>query len=102
MSQAIENNTDIRCTVLARSPSASLPDYDELSVAVDEATPVPGQADLVSRRLGDTLDLVVLRSLLPEGELVRWRLACRARLAGPGVYMAEKDPPPERFQLTPP
>jgi hypothetical protein len=59
-------------------------------------------ADLISQRLADTLDLLVPRSLLPGGDLNRWQLSCRARLAGPGAYMAEKDPPPERFRLTPP
>ena len=102
MVQAIENGTDIRCTILQRRPSASLPDYDELSVTVDAATPVAGLADLISQRVADNLDLLVPRRLLPDGDLARWQLSCRARLAGPGIYMAETDPPPERFQLTPP
>lgn len=102
MVQVIENGSDIRCTVLARGPSASLPDYDELTLRVDVATPVAGLADLLSQRVGDTIDLLVARCLLPDGSLDGWQLSCRARMAGPGVYLAEKDPPPELFQLTPP
>jgi hypothetical protein len=102
MVQVIENGTDIRCTVLERRPAASLPDYDELTLRVDGATSIAGLADLISQRVGDTIDLRVARSLLPHGSLEGWQLSCRAKMAGPGVYIAEKDPPPERFQLTPP
>ena len=102
MVQVIENGTDIIGTVLERRPAASLPDYDELTLRVDVATPVAGLADLISQRVGDTIDLVVVRGLLPQGGLDGWQLTCRASMAGPGAYMAEKDPPPERFQLTPP
>jgi len=102
MVQVIENGTDIRCTVVQRRPAANLPDYDELALRVEAATPVAGVADLLSQRVGDTVDLLVARSLLPHDSLQGWQLSCRASMAGPGVYMAEKDPQPERFELTPP
>lgn len=102
MVQVIENSTDITGTVVNRTPCANVPDYDELTLRIDEATPVAGLADLMSQRIGDTLNLLVAHHLLPDGGLVGRQLRCRARMAGPGVYMAESDPPPERRPLMAP
>ena len=102
MVQVIENGTDISCIIIERTASSSLGDYDDLTVRIATAAPVEGLADLIGPKVGSHLNLLVLRSLLPEGDLQGWQLRCRAALVGPGTYMAEKDPPPERFQLTPP
>lgn len=101
MVQVVENGTDIDCTIKRCRPSSTLPDYDQLTIAVDTATPVPGLADLISRKVGQDIDLMVQRKLLPDDSLEGWHLRCRASMAGPGNYRAEKDPPSERFLLTP-
>jgi hypothetical protein len=102
MVQVIENSTDIQCTVVDRTTSANVPGYDELTLRIDDAAPVADLADLISQRVGDTINLLVAHHLLPDGSLVGRQLRCRARMAGPGVYMAESDPPPERRPLVVP
>ena len=97
MVQVIENGTDITCTVIQRTASSNLEGWDELTVRIDVATPVEGLADLISPKVGSHLNLLVLRSLLPDGSLEGWYLRCRAALAGPGTYMAERIRRPNDF-----
>jgi hypothetical protein len=102
MVQVNENGTDIRATVVGRKPADGSTGYDELTLRIDDAVPVTGLADLIGQRVGETINLLVARTLLPNDNLDGRQLRCRARMAGPGVYMAESDPPPERLPLVAP
>jgi hypothetical protein len=91
MVQVVENRTDIEGGVRSRAPHPSLNSYDVLAVAVDDAWPVEGYADLLSARVGSVLDLNVKRSLLPDDDIGGWRIKCRAYMGGPGEVFAEAD-----------
>jgi hypothetical protein len=102
MSQVIPNRTDLQGMVLARRSHPTLPGFDLLAVEVRSATPVPGQADLLSRHVGTTIELAVRHTLLPRGDVKGWGIRCRAYMAGPGVFRVETDPSPDEFALDPP
>ncbi|OBC13756.1 hypothetical protein A5784_30955 [Mycobacterium sp. 852013-50091_SCH5140682] len=99
MVQVVENRTDIEGGIRSRAPHPTLDSYDVLAVAVDDARPVEGYADLLSARVGSVLDLNVKRTLLPDGDIGGWRVRCRAYVAGPGEIFAESDA--DRFSVSP-
>ncbi|MEU6687393.1 hypothetical protein [Streptomyces sp. NPDC046832] len=100
MVQAIENLTALVTRLVASGPHPRLDGWDQLLVDVLDARPVPGYADLLSRYVGERLELAVPGALvegLPPGTVIR----LRAKLAG-GRAMAEKQPPPGAFATEPP
>jgi hypothetical protein len=105
------NLTTITGTVLARRPSETLPDWDVVTLAVDDVAAVPGLRDLVGPNLRQPsgvdddagppeLVLAVRRELLDDAG-PGWRLRCRVRLT-PNGAMAEPHPAPPDIGLEPP
>jgi hypothetical protein len=92
MVQVIENRTDLEGVVASRSPDPDRPDYDVLDVDVARATPVEGYADLLSGRAGSRVPVSVRREHLSTEPIVGAGIQMRARLAGPGVVIADGDP----------
>ena len=92
MVQAIENRTDLEGIVAGRAPDPDREAYELLDVDVEQAASVEGYADLLSSRAGGRVAVSVRRELLPDGSLDGARVRLRARLAGPGVVMADSDP----------
>ncbi|MEU4462400.1 hypothetical protein AB0G20_01530 [Streptomyces sp. NPDC024017] len=100
MVQAIENLTALTTRLVTSQPHPRLKGWDRLVVDVLDARPVAGRADLLSRYVGERLELAVPGALvagLPPGTVIR----LRAKLAG-GHAMAEKQPPPGMFVTEPP
>src|SRR5262245_39772940 len=97
MSQSIDNLTRIDGHILTREPHPSLGDYDLLNVRVDSAAPVDGRADLLSSKVGQTLDLSVRRELL--GSAVAGNaIHCRAKRTPDGA-MCEPHPEAGDFRI---
>jgi hypothetical protein len=105
------NLTTVTGTVLARRPHDELPDWDVVTLAVDEVAAVPGLRDLIgptlqtsagpdSQATGPELVLAVRRELLGAAA-PGWRLRCRVRLT-PNGAMAESHPEPAELALDPP
>jgi hypothetical protein len=105
------NLTTVTGTVLDRRPHDTLPDWDAVTLAVDDVADVPGLRDLVGpylRRAAvsddpDTtprLEVAVRRELL-DAAAPGWRLRCRVRLTPNGV-LAEPHPAPSDVALEPP
>jgi hypothetical protein len=105
------NLTSVTGTILARRPHETLPDWDAVTLAVDDVAAVPGLRDLVGPNLPESaptggtatapeLVLAVRRELL-DGAEPGWRLTCRVRLTPNGV-MAEPHPSPADIALEPP
>jgi hypothetical protein len=92
MVQVIENRTDLEGIVAGRGPDPDREAFELLDVDVEQAASVEGFADLLSGRAGGRVSVSVRRELLPEVSLDGARVRLRARLAGPGVVMAESDP----------
>jgi hypothetical protein len=105
------NLTSVTGTILARHPHETLPDWDAVTLAVDDVAAVPGLRDLVGPNVpesaptdgpatGPELVLAVRRELL-DGAAPGWRLRCRVRLT-PNGAMAEPYPSPADLALEPP
>jgi len=105
------NLTAVAGTVLARQPSETLPDWDVVTLAVDDAAAVPGLRDLVGPNLRQPsgaddetglpeLVVTVRRELLGDAA-PGWRLRCRVRLT-PNGALAEPHPAPSDIGLEPP
>src|SRR6478672_127200 len=92
------NLTVVTGTVLDRRPSETLPDWDAVTLAVDDVAAVPGLRDLVRPHAPEEpparpeLVVAVRRELL-DGAAPGWRLRCRVRLTPHGA-MAEPHPAP--------
>jgi hypothetical protein len=92
---APDNLTRLAGPLVERRPHPSLPDWELVVLDVEQVEPVPGRADLLSRRLGERLELAVPGAVLGAAgptDLVD----VRARLTPRGV-MAE----PHRTGLPP-
>jgi hypothetical protein len=63
---------------------------------------VEGYADLLSQRVGSSIEIAVKRELLGSAPVEGARLRCRAYLGGPGAILAEPDPAPGSFSITRP
>lgn len=100
MVQVIENRTDIEGVVASRSPDPDRPEYDLVGVDVRTATAVDGYADVLSTHAGGRLDVSVPRALLTDDAGEGTSIRVRARLAGPGIVLADADP--ATLSLTPP
>ena len=100
MVQVIENRTDLEGVVASRSPDPDRPDHDLVGVDVQTATLVEGYAAVLSSHVGSRLDVSVPRSLITDDAGEGTTIRVRARLAGPGVVLADADP--GTLSLTPP
>ena len=86
MVSAPDNLTRLAGPLLERRPHPQLPDWELVVLDVQEVEPVPGRADLLSRRLGERLEVAVPGAVLAGGS--QDHLDVRARLTPRGV-MAE-------------
>ena len=94
MVQVVENRTDLEGVVKSQTPQAT--GVVVLVVAVERATPVPGVADLLSQRVGSSLDVTAPADRVPS-DLTDQRIRFRARLAGPGVVRLDPAVPIARL-----
>jgi hypothetical protein len=97
MVQGIDNLTLIDGQIMARSPHASLGDYDRLEVRIDAAAPVEGRADLLSQFVGQTLGFSARRELLGSASAGD-RIHCRAKRTPDGA-MCEPHPEAGDFRI---
>ncbi|MET7397931.1 hypothetical protein ABZS66_31025 [Dactylosporangium sp. NPDC005572] len=100
MVQAVENLTALTTRLVTTGPHPRLEGWDRSAVDVLHAQPVTGCADLLSRYVGQRLELAVPSRLvagLAPGTVIR----LRARLTA-GEAMAEQRPPPGTFVTQPP
>ncbi|WP_156036386.1 hypothetical protein [Blastococcus sp. URHD0036] len=92
--QGIDNLTRIRGRVRARGPDPRRTGWDVVEVAVEDAAPVAGRADLLSGRVGGDLAVSFRRELL-AGADPGARLTFRARSVPEGAvaepYPADGD-----------
>ena len=95
MVSAPDNLTRLGGPLVERRPHPDLPDWELVLLDVQEVEPVPGRADLLSRRLGERLEVAVPGAVLGAASPAD-HLAVRARLTPRGV-MAE----PLRTRLPP-
>ncbi|WP_246212238.1 hypothetical protein [Streptomyces abyssomicinicus] len=89
----IENRTALTVRLLSREVHPRLAGWDRVVTRVLAAGPVPGFADLLSRHVGERLELAVRGELLADarpGDTIR----LRARVTGPGQVVAESGPEP--------
>ena len=91
MVSAPDNLTRLGGSLVERRPHPHLPDWELVLLDVQEAEPVSGRADLLSRRLGERLEVAVPASVL-GGAAPLDHLDVRARLTARGV-MAEPSRP---------
>ena len=87
----VANLTRLTGTLRGRRPHPDLPGWELVGLDVQEAEPVHGRADLLSRRRGETLEVAVPSTVLVGAEPGS-RLSVRARLTPRGV-MAEPHRP---------
>ena len=88
MVSAPDNLTRLGGPLVERRPHPQLPDWELVLLDVQEVEPVPGRADLLSRRLGERLEVAVpcavLGAAAPHDHLdVRCRLTPRGVMAEP-------------------
>lgn len=100
MVQAIENLTALTTRLISAGPHPRLQGWDRATVDVVDAHPVAGYADLLSRRVGQRLELAVPSPLM-AGLVPGTSIRLRARLVG-GEAMAEKQPLAGTFATQPP
>jgi hypothetical protein len=84
MVQGVENLTRLQGRLVTREPDPSRADWDVAVVRVDDAVPVAGKADLLSRRVGEDLAVAFRRELL-AGAAPGARLTFRAHLVPEGA-----------------
>jgi hypothetical protein len=85
---APDNLTRLAGPLVERRPHPQLPEWELVLLDVQEVEPVPGRADLLSRRLGERLEVAVPRAVLsaaapPDHVDVRARLTPRGVMAEP-------------------
>jgi len=95
----VENLTRLAGTVTARGPHPTLPDWDLVTLSVEQAQSGPGRADLLSKQAARPVQLAVRRDLLGAAG-PGWRLAARAKLTQNGP-LAESHPAPGDFRVEP-
>ena len=100
MVQAVDNLTRISGRLVSREAHPHRPGWDGVVVHVDDAVPVEGKADLLSRYTGEDLAVAFRRELL-AGALPGARLIFRARLTLDGA-LAEAHPDEGDLVITPP
>jgi hypothetical protein len=80
----VDNLTRLTGTLRDRRPHPSLGGWELVALDVQEVEPVPGRADLLSRRRGETLEVAVPSATLAGAE-PGGRVSVRARLTPRGV-----------------
>jgi hypothetical protein len=93
----VENLTRLEGTVKARRAHPGLDGWDLVTLAVERAEPVSGQADLLSRHAGSELELAVPRALLGAAGPGA-QLSTRAKFTPDGAR-AEAHPDPGAFSV---
>jgi len=98
--QAVDNLTRVSGRLVSREVHPHRAGWDAVVVHVDDAVPVAGKADLLSRYKGEDLPVAFRRELL-AGALPGARLIFRARLTLDGA-LAEPHPDEGDLVITPP
>ena len=84
MVSAPDNLTRLAGPLVERRPHPQLPDWELVLLDVQEVEPVPGRADLLSRRRGEIVEVAVPTAAL-AGAAPGGRLSVRATLTPRGV-----------------
>ncbi|MFC5749827.1 hypothetical protein [Actinomadura rugatobispora] len=100
MVQSIDNLTALTGRVAEIGPHPRLAGWDRVLMDVLDAGPVPGRADLLSRRAGERLELAVRHDLLGNAAPGA-TLRLRAKLSS-GEVIAEPHPDEGDFTVRPP
>ncbi len=90
MVQVVENLTRLSGRIVSREPDPRRDGWDAVVVHVEDAAPVAGMVDLLSRHRGEDLPVAFRRALLGEARAGS-RLTFRARFAADGA-LAEPYP----------
>jgi hypothetical protein len=98
--QVVENLTRLSGRLVAREPHPHRAGWDAVVVHVEDAGPVTGKADLLSRHKGEDLPVAFRRELLADARPGA-RLTFRARFSPDGV-LAEPHPDEGDLLLHPP
>jgi hypothetical protein len=97
--QVIENLTRLRGRILRCVPHPSRVGYELLTLQVDETQAVEGKADLLSRHLGETLEVGVRRELVQHLPVACGsQVDLRAKMTPDGA-LAEPHPEPGHFTV---
>ncbi len=88
MSQVIENGTDLDAVVVGGVGPSSIPGHSSVTFRVVSASPVEGQADMLSSHVGEHVDISVRPADMHFAAQVGKRLRLRASMVGPGVFLA--------------
>jgi hypothetical protein len=103
MSSVVENQTQLKGRVVARSHHPSVDRWDVLQIDVDAADGVESEPNLLKESVGRQLTVAVNRDELPDGDLTGWEYDGRVRLAGPDAVVAVPAAAASReLTLTPP
>ncbi|MEU9095421.1 hypothetical protein ACIOEW_21055 [Streptomyces sp. NPDC087901] len=100
MVQVIENRTALKVRLLSKEAHPRLAGWDQVGVQVLDARAIPGFTDLLSRHVGQRLEVAVRTELLADaepGDTIRMR----ARVTGPGQVAAESRPEPGDLVVEP-
>lgn len=88
MVQVVENRTAVRARVVAVEAHPTLADHTIVRMAIDQADPVSGYANLLAESVGQTMTVSVPTndaSKLTVGDVIDARI----RKAGPAAVFAE-------------
>jgi hypothetical protein len=88
MSSVVENQTQLKGRVVARSHHPSVDRWDVLQIEVDAADEVEAEPNLLKESVGRQLTVAANRDELPDGDLSGWEFDGRVRLAGPDAVIA--------------
>jgi hypothetical protein len=99
MVQAVDNLTTIIGTILSLASHPTLPDYRMVMLRLEEAQPVEGKADLISKQIGSSMLVAVPSGLLGNAKPGA-RLRCRAKRTPDGA-MCESHPREGQFVILP-
>jgi hypothetical protein len=103
MSSVVENQTQLKGRVLARSRHPSVDRWDVLQIEVSAADEVEAQPNLLGETVGRQLTVAADRADLPDGDLTGWEFDGLVRLAGPDAVVAVPAAAASReLSLTPP
>ena len=103
MSSVVENQTELKGRVVARSPHPSVDRWDVLQIEVAAADEVEAQPNLLKESVGRQITVAANRDELPDGDLTGWEFDGRVRLAGPDTVVAVPAASGSRaLTLTPP
>lgn len=99
MVQIIENWSVIRGPIITRAPHPRLPDFDVVTVRIDNVQSVAAFANLMAQFVGQEMQVTVRRDLLKDAAAGAV-LSCRAKRTMDGA-MCESFPQAGDFSVQP-